>query len=92
MSKVYDMGYNHKEEMKRLLDKISNVTYSQYNIDKILEYSHILFAEGLSDSRILKYLTQLNIVSGWLDKEFDKVTKVDMLRIMANLKRSGDTL
>jgi major membrane immunogen (membrane-anchored lipoprotein) len=49
---------------------------------------NVLYAEGLSEARILKYLSQLNLLSQCFSKDFDQVTMTDMYRFLAELERS----
>jgi site-specific recombinase XerD len=80
--------YDYKKSIASAEKKIIEADYSQKNKDTIFTFINVLYAEGLSDARILKYLSQLNILSNWFNKDFDQVTMTDMYRIMGELERS----
>ena len=49
-----------------------------------------MYAEGLSDARFLKYLSQLNVLTYKFNKDFDKVTITDIYRVVAEIERSDE--
>ncbi|MBP2030380.1 MULTISPECIES: tyrosine-type recombinase/integrase [Methanosarcinaceae] len=81
---LYDFSKRIASAEQRVLD----ADYSQKNKDTIFSFVHVLYAEGLSEARILKYLSNLNILASWFDKDFDEVTKSDMYRVVAEIERS----
>ncbi|WP_321430499.1 site-specific integrase [uncultured Methanolobus sp.] len=80
--------YGYEKKIANAERRIREANYSQKNKDQIFSFIHVLYAEGLSDARILKYLSQLNTLSNWFDKDFDDVTKTDVYRIVADVERS----
>ncbi|MDY0385639.1 MAG: tyrosine-type recombinase/integrase [Methanolobus sp.] len=80
--------YNYKKSIQTAEQRIIEADYSQKNKDTIFAFVNVLYAEGLSDARILKYLSQLNILSKNFDKDFDQITMSDMYRFLAELERS----
>lgn len=72
--------YDHKKQIASAEKRIIEANYSEYNKEKIFEFVNTLYAQGLSNSRIVKYLIQLNILSGWLGKDFKDATKTDMYK------------
>lgn len=81
--------YNYDKQIKTAENRIVNAGYSQKNKDLIFSFMNVLYAEGLSKARILKYLSQLNILSNWFGKDFDQVTMTDIYRILGDLERSN---
>ncbi|MFA0823231.1 MAG: hypothetical protein ACC612_10130 [Methanomethylovorans sp.] len=67
--------------------RIIEAAYSQKNKDTIFTFVNVLYAEGLPDARILKYMSQLNIISRSFGKDFDQVTITDRYRFMAELEK-----
>ena len=51
--------YNYKESIQTAEQRIIEADYSQKNKDTIFAFVNVLYAEGLSDARILKYFSQL---------------------------------
>jgi len=80
--------YDYKKNIEAAEKRIVEAAYSQKNKDTIFAFVNVLYAEGLSDARILKYLSQLNILSEKFGKDFDQVTMTDMYRFLAELERS----
>ena len=80
--------YGYEKKIANAERRIREANYSQKNKDQIFSFIHVLYAEGLSDARILKYLSQLNTLSNWFDKDFSDVTKTDIYRIVADIERS----
>ncbi|MDG6244467.1 MAG: tyrosine-type recombinase/integrase [Methanolobus sp.] len=80
--------YDYKKNIESAEKRIIEAAYSQKNKDIIFAFVNVLYAEGLSDARILKYLSQLNILSEKFGKDFDQVTMADMYRFLAELERS----
>ncbi len=83
--------YNHKESLESLEDRIRNATYSEKNRQLLLRYEDYLFAEGLSDARILKYMGQLNRIASKFNTDFDTATKDDITGIVAKIERQDYT-
>lgn len=80
--------YNHSKKIASIEQRIYDADYSQKNKDTIFSFVHILYAEGLSEARILKYMGHLNTLAGWFGKDFDDVTKSDIYRVVAQIERS----
>ncbi len=80
--------YNYSRKIENAERRIREAEYSQKNKDFIFSFIHVLYAEGLSEARILKYLSQLNILSEWFGKDFDQVTTSDVYRVVAEIERS----
>jgi len=80
--------YDYKRNIAAAEKRIIEAAYSQKNKDTIFAFVNVLYAEGLSEARILKYLSQLNILSQGFGKDFDQVTMTDMYRFLAELERS----
>ncbi|RQD82124.1 hypothetical protein D5R95_07610, partial [Methanosalsum natronophilum] len=80
--------YNFRKRIEHAEKRIIDADYSQKNKDLIFEFVNVLYAEGLSDARVLKYLSQLNLLAQMFNKEFDEVTLTDMYRVVAEIERS----
>lgn len=80
--------YDFRKMIASAEQRIIDADYSQKNKDSIFSFVHVLYAEGLSEARILKYLSNLNVLAKWFGKDFDEVTKSDMYRVVAEIERS----
>lgn len=80
--------YNYSRKIENAERRIREAEYSQKNKDLIFSFIHVLYAEGLSQARILKYLSQLNTLSNWFGKDFDQVTMTDVYRVVGELEKS----
>ena len=78
---------NHNLEIR--LKKLKNSSLSDRNKELILEFHNYCFAEGLSISRVLRYIYCLDKVCQWLDKDLDKVEKKDMVSLIQRIERSS---
>lgn len=58
------------------------------NAELIQQFEHAIFAEGLSDGRVTKYVLTLRKLAKWLGKDFDSVTKQDIEDLVMQLERS----
>lgn len=63
--------------------------YDLSNRKAILDFSDFCFSEGLSPPRVLKYLCILSNIAKWLPKEFAKVTRADIEKLVNRIERSG---
>lgn len=45
----------------------------------------MLFAEGIKEARVLKYLDQLNRIAIWLNKDFPDVNEDDIYQLMGDI-------
>jgi integrase len=58
--------------------RIHDASYCEENKKLILDFERHLFLDGLKKPRILKYISQLNIIAGWHDFKFSEVTREDI--------------
>ncbi len=73
------------DRAKILLDKSK---LSKKNKECIIEFVNYCSANSLSDSRISKYLSTLRIIGEWIDKDFDKINKDDIITFLSKLDKS----
>ncbi|QLC51119.1 tyrosine-type recombinase/integrase [Methanolobus zinderi] len=70
--------YNYDRSLAAAESKIEQATYSENNKKLIFRFESYLFAEGLSKARVIKYLSQLNMIAGWADFELDEASREDI--------------
>ncbi len=86
--------YEKFHDYKKLLDKeIESIKkskkISKHNKELILKFHDYNFARDLSVARISRQTNILKIVAIALGKDFDKATKEDYMKFIAELKRRG---
>lgn len=78
----------YEREYKNLPQRIrTSRELSGRNKILIIRFENTCVSEGLSAGRILKYLTWLCSLAKWLRKDFDKVTKNDMVKLLGRIER-----
>jgi len=69
--------------------KVGVLSAPSSNRKAIIDFSDFCFSEGLSPPRVLKYLCILSNIAKWLPKEFVKVTRADIEKLVNRIERSG---
>lgn len=82
---VHDDVNRHKATIEGV--KESNLT--ERNKQLILEYVIWLRREGIGIKRVLKYIYHLKYVGLWLEKDFDKVEKEDIMLVVDKIDSHG---
>lgn len=80
--------YDYKKRLERTEKSIKSGSYSQRNKELILKFERVLFAEGIKEARVLKYLDQLNRIAIWLNKDFPDVNEDDIYQLMCDIEKS----
>lgn len=80
--------YKYEKKISAAEKQIAEAPYSATNKELIFEFENTIFAEGLSDARVLKYLSQLHNLAQMFDKDFSDITKSDVIRVVGSLERS----
>lgn len=80
--------YGYDKKIKAAENHILEAPYPDNNKELIIEFENVLFAEGLSKARVLKYLSSLHNLAQWFGKPFDEVTKLDVYKLVGDLERS----
>ena len=68
--------------------KISKLPIPECNCKAILEFSDFCLSEGLSIRRVIKYLYTLAVIAKWLPKEFEKVERPDIEKLVRKIECS----
>ncbi|WP_292388591.1 tyrosine-type recombinase/integrase [Methanosarcina sp. UBA5] len=82
----------YKINVQARIDTLASSGMSNKNIKLIKNFVHSCYTEGLSDQRVLKYITTLKSIGLLMNKDFDKVTKTDIenLLIAVNQKTQSE--
>ena len=80
--------YDYSKRLNIAEQAIHNGDYSQINKELILKFENYLFAEGLSKIRVVKYLSQLNMISKLMNVDYPDVTKDDIQFLIAEIEKS----
>lgn len=75
--------YNFKRAVERELENLS----SDINYETIVKYRNERLASGISPARLYKYVSTLKQISKGLKKKFEKATKDDIIRFLAEIEQ-----
>ena len=67
--------YDHDMRLQRAERVIQQTNCSEKNKILIFKFKNYLLVQGLAVSVIPRYLSELNIASGWLGKDFTDATE-----------------
>jgi len=77
-----------RRRIENVKKKILQLAIPGSNRKAILEFSDFCFSDGLSARRVLKYLSTLSSIAGLLPKEFSKVTRADIEKLVKKIELS----
>jgi len=80
--------YDYDKKYERRVEKIERSrSVSDRNKEFIFNFKDACFAEGLSMGRIIKYLWLLQKLAKLFKKDFDKVNRKDIVRVVSKIER-----
>jgi site-specific recombinase XerD/ribosomal protein L40E len=79
--------YNYKKVFSSVLRKLRNSDICETNKELIEKFSRYLFAHGLSQGRIIKYIIEITKVAQMLNKPFEEVSKDDIIDLVQRIER-----
>ena len=79
--------YNEKKLLDRSINKLKKARISKRNKKLILDFIESSFARGITTARVIKYLFHLTRIAELLSKDFDKASKKDIERVIAEIER-----
>ncbi|WP_292387987.1 tyrosine-type recombinase/integrase, partial [Methanosarcina sp. UBA5] len=74
--------------LQKRLESLNAAAISDTNKKLILDFVDYCFTEGLSQHRILKYISALKMIALKIQLDFDKIEKRDLLVFISELERS----
>jgi integrase/recombinase XerD len=81
--------HNYVQRIERSLIKLKEI--NSYNSNKIIEFNKELVINGMSEATQTKYLDRLTLFLRWTDKNFDILTKQDLIDIIdTNLTKNSN--
>jgi len=84
-----DKIHNFSVRLDRFLSKLNNGNEISKRNKKLLNnFSNQLIAQGISEGRVLKYLSHLVKIIKLLRKDLDKVTKQDIINLVGYIERN----
>ncbi|MCK4635010.1 MAG: tyrosine-type recombinase/integrase [Candidatus Aenigmarchaeota archaeon] len=84
--------HNETRRKELVLDKLKKAKgVSDNNKSLIKEFSVICSANGLTSSRIRKYVYTLTKIAKWLKKDFDKANKSDIVKLIQKIEKEDYT-
>jgi integrase len=88
-----DMGiHNDKREIEFYLKKIDNSEISKKNKDIVLKFMDECYSRGLSDTRVLFYVSRLWVIlSRWTEMNLDELNKEDIKSLVRRIETSDYT-
>jgi len=82
--------YNNERRLDTALKNLNEIDITKQNKTDIRTYLHFLSAQGISIARQCKYIYPLKNIARWLNKDFSKATKEDIVRICSNIENNKD--
>lgn len=79
--------HNLKRQIDYALGKIKASDLSQKNKDLLLKFTEEVYTQGLSESRVSFYARHLWLVMRDVTKDFDKLTKEDIKKIVSKIEK-----
>jgi len=80
--------YNFENELSNVRERISRLE-NRENTKLIEKFLKQLFAEGISEPRVIKYANHLKIIAERINKNFLDVTKEDITMFLSELEQHG---
>jgi site-specific recombinase XerD len=81
--------YNHEQDLINVEERIKASSYAQEDKNLVFKFKSVLFAEGIKTVRVLKYMTQLNVLARDYDLSLAHATKDDIYRVVGELERKN---
>lgn len=78
--KIYD------RRLESAINTLNKSGISKYNKEKILEWDKFIDVKNYSEARRAKYLGYLRLIAQNTGKDFDKLTKEDVINLVSKLK------
>jgi len=82
------MLYDFENQLSNVRERISGLENKE-NARLIEKFLKQLFAEGISEPRVIKYANHLKIIAERINKNFLDVTKEDITTFLSELERHG---
>jgi site-specific recombinase XerD len=79
----------YKVNVKNRLESLNKSNISRVNKDLIVKFVESCIVEGLSEHRIIKYVSTLKNIALQMNIDFDKVEKEDLHSFICDLESSG---
>jgi len=81
--------YNEKKLLDQAISKLKRSRITRRNKKLIMDFVEYSFARGLTTVRVVKYIFHLTKLAELLGKDFDKATKKDIQRVVAEIEREN---
>ncbi len=86
MEKGIDI-YNYDKPLASTLSRMRASNISEINKGFIGKFGDFCFASGIGKARVIKYTQTLKQLALWLKKDFDKVKKTDLEKIVMSIQQ-----
>jgi len=81
--------YQYDRKIKSEINLLEKSKISERNKDLILKFRDHGYSIGLSKARILKWLNKMRLISIRLNRDFDKATKEDIKKLVAEINQGN---
>lgn len=81
--------HNSARQLERAIFQIDNAKTSESNKEFIKQFIRFLSAQGVKELRQVKYIYSLQKISTWLNKDFDKADKQDIMDLCNIIEKNG---
>ena len=89
MKKEIDI-YNYDRKFEATVRMMFASKITEQNKKQIEKFYNFCYANGIGKPRVIKYVRTLRQLAEWLKKDFDKVTKQDVERVVTTIQRRDD--
>lgn len=85
-----DKVHHPSKRLQNALKNLKEANISNRNKEIIKEFVSSCIAEGIGKLRVVKYIFTLKQIASSLDKDFDKVTKEDLIKFVRDIELNDD--
>lgn len=83
--------HNYERKLEQETARVSTLNISERNKKIVFKFRDYCFAQGLSQARIWRYLQLIPKIAFWLEKDLDKATTEDILRVVQIIEKNDFT-
>ncbi|MEM4368438.1 MAG: site-specific integrase [Candidatus Anstonellales archaeon] len=82
--------HNYDRKYEKAKENLNNSKISFHNKELILKFDNLCLIEGISKPRRIRLIGSLRLIAEKMNKDFDKATKEDLKKIVAEIEERKD--